>query len=312
MHRAMHRAMTGVFLAGVGLAATHEAAAQTAKEPAADRSLAPYFVLPGRDGPAESLPLKQTSAEVSIAGVIARVKVKQQFENTGKTAIEAVYVFPASTRAAVHGMRMKIGQRTIEARIDRREKARADYEVARQEGKRASLLEQERPNVFTMNVANIVPGDRIAVELEYSEMIVPEDGLYEFVYPTVVGPRYGGGADPARDRWIANPHVPSGQPEPYRFDIEAHVETGIPLKDLSSPSHQVEVAWNGPARADVRLTGGGGGNRDFVLRYRLAEDRIETGVLLWEGGPQGGNRERFFALSDGAPRPPAARPDPAA
>ena len=149
---------------------------------------------------------------MAIAGVIARVKVKQLFENTGQNPIEAVYVFPASTRAAVHGMRMKIGERTIEAKIDRRAKARADYEAARQEGQRASLLEQERPNVFTMNVANIMPGDKIAVELEYSEMLVPEEGVYEFVYPTVVGPRYGGGADPAEDRWMANPHLQPGTP----------------------------------------------------------------------------------------------------
>ena len=302
----MHKATTGLFVTAVGIAATQGAAAQTAIEPAPDRSLAPYFVVPGSDGPAESLPLKETSAEVSIAGVISRVKVKQLFENTGKTAIEAVYVFPASTRAAVHGMRMKIGQRTIEAKIDRRGKARADYEAARQEGRRASLLEQERPNVFTMNVANIVPGDKIAVELEYSELIVPEDGVYEFVYPTVVGPRYAGGADPARDRWIANPYFKAGQPEPYRFDIKAHVETGIPLKELASPSHKVEVAWNGPARADVRLAAPGGGNRDFVLRYRLSEDRIETGVLLWEGAGQGDSRERFFALLMEPPVRPAA------
>jgi Ca-activated chloride channel homolog len=294
----------GMLLAAVGIATAPGAATGTAIEPAGDRSLAPYFALPGSDGPAEALPLKETSAEVAIAGVISRVKVKQRFENTGKTPIEAVYVFPASTRAAVHGMRMKIGERTIEARIDRRAQARADYEAARQGGKRASLLEQERPNVFTMNVANIVPGDQITVELEYSELIVPEDGRYEFVYPTVVGPRYGGGADPARDRWIANPYLPSAEPAPYRFDIKAHIETGMAIKELSSPSHEVKVAWSGPARADVHLTGGGGaGNRDFVLRYRLAEDKIETGVLLWEG--QSG--ERFFALL----MEPPVRPRPA-
>ena len=160
--------------------------------------------------------------------------------------------------------------------------------------------------MFTMSVANIVPGDKIAVELEYSELIVPEDSVYEFVYPTVVGPRYGGGVDPARDGWVANPYVKGGQPEPYRFDIRAHVETGIPLKELASPSHKVNVSYNGPARADVRLDGAGGGNRDFVLRYRLADDRIETGVLLWEGAGQAGDRERFFALM----MEPPTRPQP--
>ena len=186
-----------------------------------DRTLAPYLTVLGEGASGtERVPLKETSADVSIAGVIARVQVHQVFENSGQVPIEAVYVFPASTRAAVHGMRMKIGDRVIEAKIDRRQAARASYEAARREGKRASLLEQERPNVFTMNVANIMPGDRIAVELDYSELLVPDEAIYEFVYPTVVGPRYAGGADPGKDKWMANPHLPAGTPEPYRFDIQ--------------------------------------------------------------------------------------------
>ena len=259
------------------------------ERPANDRSLAPYLTVVGAgEGQTgtERVPLKETTADVSIAGVIARVQVHQLFENTGRVPIEAVYVFPASTRAAVHGVRMKIGQRTIEAKIDKKAAARESYEAARREGKRASLLEQERPNVFTMSVANIMPGDRIAVEMDYSEMLIPDEAIYEFVYPTVVGPRYAGGADPLKDTWMANPHLPAGAPEPYRFDIKVHLETGIAIKELSSPSHQVAVNYAGPARADVRLGVPGGGNRDFVLRYRLSGDKIESGLLLWEG--QGG------------------------
>ena len=185
---------------------------QQGERPANDRSLAPYLTVVGETGSqgTERVPLKETTADVAIAGVIARVQVHQLFENTGRVPIEAVYVFPASTRAAVHGVRMKIGQRTIEARIDKKAAARESYEAARREGKRASLLEQERPNVFTMSVANIMPGDRIAVEMDYSEMLIPDEAIYEFVYPTVVGPRYTGGADPVKDTWMANPHLPAG------------------------------------------------------------------------------------------------------
>jgi Ca-activated chloride channel homolog len=275
-----------------------------AVEPESDRTLAPYLVVAGGDASTERLPLKQTSAEVSIAGVIARVKVNQLFANEGKKPIEAVYVFPASTRAAVHGMRMKIGQRVIEAKIDRRQAARQTYEAARQAGKRTSLLEQERANVFTISVANVLPGDQIAVELDYSELLVPEDATYEFVYPTVVGPRYGGGADPKRDRWIANPYLPAGQPEPYKFDLHAHVETGIALKELASPSHDVKISYAGPNRADVSLATPGGGNRDFVLRYRLAGDKVETGALVWEGPGKDGQRESFFAVMMEPPQKP--------
>ena len=281
---------------------------QQGERPDNDRSLAPYLTVVGEGGPqgTERVPLKETSADVSIAGVIARVQVHQVFENTGRVPIEAVYVFPASTRAAVHGVRMKSGQRVIEAKIDRKQAARESYETARREGKRASLLEQERPNVFTMSVANIMPGDRIAVEMDYSEMLIPDEAIYEFVYPTVVGPRYTGGADPKKDQWMANPHLPAGTAEPYKFDIKVHLETGIAIKELSSPSHQIAATYAGPARADVRLGVPGGGNRDFVLRYRLSGDKIESGLLLWEGEGGGGRKENFFALMMEPPRRPTA------
>jgi Ca-activated chloride channel family protein len=258
----------------------------------AEKTLAPYFHRPGEDEKGvEDLPLKKTSAEVSIAGVIAQVKVRQVYKNEGREAIEAVYVFPASTRAAVHGMRMKIGDRIIEARIKERKQARKIYEQAKAAGKRASLLEQERPNVFTMNVANVMPGDVIEVELDYSELLVPEDQTYEFVYPTVVGPRFAGGADPKRDKWMKNPHLEAGKKEPYTFDIKVHVESPIGIKELSSPSHEVDVKYGSKSSADVSLKKSGGGNRDYVLRYRLAGDEIESGVLLYEG-----KDEKFFLM----------------
>jgi Ca-activated chloride channel family protein len=247
-----------------------------------DRSLSPYLYVAGGDPEHDQVPLKKTWAEVNIAGVIAAVKVHQVFENTGGKAIEAVYVFPASTRAAVHAMRMKIGARTVEAKIEKKAEARQQYEAAKQAGKRASLLEQERPNVFTMNVANIMPGDRIEVELDYSEMVVPEDSTYEFVYPTVVGPRYAGGADPKADKWMANPHLSEGKPEPYAWDLKVHLQTGIGLKEVSSPSHKIAVNYSGPSTADIKIDQPGGGNKDFVLRYRLAGDKIETGLLQYE------------------------------
>jgi Ca-activated chloride channel family protein len=274
---------------------------QAEVDPAADRSLAPYLYVAGGDPSTERLPLRETSAHVDVAGVIAHVAVHQVFENGGSKPIEAVYVFPASTRAAVHGMRMKIGARVVEARIDRRQAARETYEAARAQGQRASLLEQERPNVFTMNVANIMPGDRIEVTLDYSELLVPDDAVYEFVFPTVVGPRYTGGADPQRDQWMANPHLPAGAPSPTHFDISAHLETGVPLKELASPSHAIAVSYASPTVADVKLQDQNGGNRDFVLRYRLAGDKIESGLLLSPRGPDG---EGYFTLVMEPPRRP--------
>jgi Ca-activated chloride channel family protein len=252
----------------------------TGQEPS--RTLAPYFVVAG-EGEGERLPLEETRARATIAGPIARVQVTQVFRNRGQKPIEALYVFPASTRAAVHGMRLRIGERTVEARIERRAQAREEYEVARAEGRRAALLDEERPNVFTMRVANIMPGDRIVAELDYSELIVPDRGVYELVYPTVVGPRYGGGANPEKDQWIANPTLTEGQGAPYRFGFSAHLESGIPVKELSSPSHALDVSWRSPRSVDLAVKGDDGGNKDVVLRWRLAGDAVEAGVLLFPG-----------------------------
>src|SRR5262249_31346466 len=109
--------------------------------PEADRTLAPYFHVEGaEDGATDRLPVKGVSARIDVAGPIARVTLKQTYENRGRTPIEALYVFPASTRAAVHGVTMTIGRRTVVAKLKRRDDARATYEQARQDGQRASLL----------------------------------------------------------------------------------------------------------------------------------------------------------------------------
>src|SRR6476619_1689372 len=119
-----------------------------------DKTLSPYFFVQG-DPSVDHLPLKDTSVEISVTGVIADVRVVQSYQNTGSRPINATYVFPASTRAAVYGMRMQIGDQVIVAKIKEREKAQQDFEKAQQEGKSASLLEQNRPNVFSMKLANL-------------------------------------------------------------------------------------------------------------------------------------------------------------
>ncbi|MFC1812375.1 VIT domain-containing protein [Thermodesulfobacteriota bacterium] len=122
----------------------------------ADKTLSPYFLVKSHDPEVDQLPLKSTAAEVNISGVIADVRVTQVYKNEGQRTIEAIYVFPASTRAAVYGMKMTIGKRIITAKIREREQARREYDQAKQAGKSASLLEQQRPNVFQMSVANIL------------------------------------------------------------------------------------------------------------------------------------------------------------
>jgi hypothetical protein len=146
-------------------------------------------------------PLRHTDVQASVVGPFARVSLRQQYQNTYPTKIEAVYTFPLSHRGAVDRMTMTIvqpdGERVVVGEVRERSIARAMYEAAREQGYVASLLEQERPNIFTQSVANIEPGARVDIEISYVETLVAKDGRYSFEYPTVVGPRYIPGAAPA-------------------------------------------------------------------------------------------------------------------
>jgi Ca-activated chloride channel family protein len=291
--------MRNTWLTAAGCLIAVSAAAQPADAPVSvpeTRTLSPYFLVKGDGDSLVGFPLEATDVDVKVSGVIADVTVRQRYRNAGQEPIGAVYVFPASTRAAVHAMQMTIGDGVIKAVVQEREQARQTFETAKAEGKSASLLEQQRPNVFQMNVANILPGDRIDVELRYTELLVPESGVYELVYPTVVGPRYSNRpADTAvaSDRFVANPYLRKREPNPTRFSLSASVEGGLPVKDLGSPSHAVQVAYGGPTRATVKIDAKETepANRDFILRYRLQDAKIQTGLLL--GSAQ---QERFFVL----------------
>lgn len=252
-----------------------------------DKTLSPYFFVQG-DPSVDRLPLKDTGVEISVSGVIADVRVVQTYRNEGTRPINATYMFPASTRAAVYGMRMRIGDDLIVAKIKEREKARTEFEDAKKEGKSASLLEQERPNVFSMNLANLVPGEQVEIELRYTELLVPTDGVYEVVYPTVVGPRYASQKDSKaqqQDRWVGSPYTHSGQKPTSTLHISTRIAAGVPIQDLTCTSHQISPQWLNPAIAQLTLDDADPfqGNRDFVLRFRLAGAQITSGLLLFEG-----------------------------
>ena len=263
-----------------------------------DTTESPHFIILSGDdeGASEPLPLKHTAVTARIAGTIAEVEVRQQYRNTGGKILEAVYVFPGSTRAAVHGLELAIGERRIAAKIAEREAAKSEYEKAKAENKTAALLEQERPNVFRMSVGHILPGDDVEVTLRYTELLQPEDRLYEFVFPNVVGPRYGNGSADGNRTWTANPHLLPGVPTPATLSIEVELAAGMPVQEAMSPSHRVKIDYDGPDRLRTALetTDGENGDRDFVLRYRLAGDEIASGLLLHEDEATG---ENYFHLT---------------
>jgi Ca-activated chloride channel family protein len=264
-----------------------------------DRTLSPYFFIENGDPTVDRLPLKETRVDVQIAGVIADVVVTQVYSNEGSRPLSARYVFPASTRAAVHGMTMQVGNQRIRAKIREKQAAKKEFEAAREAGKSAALLEQQRPNVFTMNVANVMPRDEIRVELHYSELLVPTDGTYELVYPAVVGPRYSTAAGEEADRWVKSPYLHANEAPASTFAIETRVAAGMPIDELLCPSHQTRVDWENGDTARVRLDPRetNGGDRDYILRYRLQGKEVQTGLLLYTG-----QDENFFLLMVQPPR----------
>jgi Ca-activated chloride channel homolog len=233
-------------------------------------------------------PLKTTSVRADISGFLARVTVRQEFENRFTSPIEAVYVFPLSQKGAVDKMTMTVGTRIIRGQIMRREEARQTYETAKSEGRAAALLDQERTNVFTQSVANIMPGESVIVEISYVETLKYEDGGYEFVFPMTIGPRYSPGS--VADAAKVTP--PAATRAGHDISIEVNLNAGVPVEEIRSSSHDIEQTNLSPASARVTLRNENViPNKDFVLRYDVTGKRIEDGVLAHRD-PRGG----FFTL----------------
>ena len=253
-------------------------------------------------------PLRQTDVKAQVSGFIARVEVTQAFHNPYKEKIEAVYIFPLPEGAAVDDMVMKVGERTIRGVIKKREEAREIYEAAKARGQLAGLLEQERPNIFTQSVANIMPGEEILITIRYVQVLTYDDGRYEFVFPMVVGPRYipgrqlpsppsGGGWSGDTDQVpdasrITPPVLKPGQRSGHDISLSLELNAGIPIQDLKSKSHQVEMKRQGRSRASVRIKEADAiPNKDFILEYYVAGKRPEVALLTHRSDAGG-----FFML----------------
>ena len=202
-------------------------------------------------------PLLFTDVAMDVSGIIARVKVAQRFVNPTSEWREGVYVFPLPERAAVDHLRMQVGQRVIEGMIKERGDARRAYEAAKAEGRKTSLVEQERPNVFTTSVANIGPGEEVVVTIEYQETLRYDDGTFRLRFPLAITPRYipgtpvesaGGGLGwaPATQQVldadritppVADRHEGYVNPVKIAIDLRA----GFPLAQLASTYHRVDV-----------------------------------------------------------------------
>ncbi len=259
----------------------------------------------GKDG--AFCPLKHTDVQAEISGAIGRVTVTQEFVNTSADKIEAVYVFPLPQNAAVDDMTMQVGDRTIRGVIKQRDEARKIYEQAKQQGHVAALLDQERPNIFTQSVTNIVPGATVSIKISYVEILKYEEGHYEFMFPMVVGPRYipgdaigkrAGGWAPDTNQVPDASRItpPTTRPEVragHDIAVSVTLDAGVPIQNIRSLQHKVDIENTGASSAVVRLENRSEiPNRDFVLRYNVAGSQMEDAVLTHRDG----NGSGYFTL----------------
>lgn len=244
------------------------------------------LLLEGGDGRTGLLPAPtvDTAVSMSIAGLVARVTVEQSFTNPGSEWANGIYVFPLPEDAAVDRLHMTIGERVIEGRIAERETARRTYEQARADGRKASLVEQQRPNLFTNRVANIGPGETVRVRIAYQQTVAYDKGRFSLRFPMTTGIRYipgkavpggydaGGWAfntDEVPDASAITPPVTPdgvGHANPVTFDIT--LDAGFPLAALDSTYHPISVAPRGAHRHAITLANGPvSANRDFELTW---------------------------------------------
>jgi Ca-activated chloride channel family protein len=276
----------------------------------------------GKDGKIQgTCPLKHTDVRAGISGFLARVTVTQIFANTATQNIEAIYTFPLPQDAAVDDMTIQIGNRTVRGLIKRREEARAIYEHAKNTGHVAALLDQERPNIFTQSVANILPGEEVTVTISYVETLRYEEGAYEFVFPMVVGPRYipgqatghqGGGWAPDTNRvpdashitpWVAAKGTRAG----HDISMELALDAGVPIQDVRSKSHDIEVDRQSASRASIRLRDEAViPNKDFILKYDVAGPEIADAILSTPAPGRSKGAGGYFTM---ILQPPARLPE---
>ena len=244
-------------------------------------------------------PLVATDIRLDIAGPIVRAVITQRFENPSDAWVEGTYVFPMPADSGVDRLRMQIGDRFIEGEIHEREQARQIYEAARANGQRASLVEQERPNMFTTSVANIGPGETIIVQIEYQDVARLNDGSFEVRVPLAITPRYipqpegfvfaadgGERMETMADAMRITPPLmhPSAEPGAYLrlpVSIHANLQPGFELGPVASQYHATLVDRSEPGHAIISLADGPiPANRDFVLSWRPADETAPSAALF--------------------------------
>lgn len=254
------------------------------------------------DGERVELVLRHTSVSVEISAFVAQTTVEQVFVNPFDLPVEALYTFPLGDGAAVDAFEMQVGDRVIRGEVRLREEARQVYETARAEGRQAALLEQERPNIFSQSVSNLMPGHEIRVRLRTVELVEYAKGIYQFTFPLVVGQRYfpehhdGGPSDgiehEAEDDRVNPPRLARGERSGHDVSIRVALNAGVPIRSLTCPTHRIRTEWGDTERITAELEDDAViPNKDFVLRWNVSSEQPSVGLLTHRSGPDG-----FFAL----------------
>lgn len=241
----------------------------------------PYFNVFCNDTTGVDFFLHSTAVEATVSGVIADVIVEQTYVNAGDSTVDATYVFPMSTNAAIYAMQMELDNRLIKAEIRRKDEAQEIFNNADSSGLTATLLEQERPNVFQMSLANIGAGDTLKVRMVYTELLVPDRGVYQFAFPSIVGPRFTVGGETWVDQVSQNSIPLSETP----LNINLRINGGMDV-NAECISHEAPFVQDGNSAETTLATNPGS---DFIVNYTLDDDEIKTGMLLYEG-----TEENFF------------------
>src|SRR5437899_2758437 len=259
----------------------------------------------------ETVPLAHTDVALDVRGLVAAATVTQQYINNTNEPIEAVYVFPLPHDAAVYDMEIRIGNRVIRSVIREREEAKRAYEAAKSEGKRAALVEEERPNIFTASVANLMPGDHVDVRLRYVESLRWEESHVRLVFPMVVGPRYITGteavghdgtgwaadSDAVPDASRITPPVRNPETRPgHDISLAVDLDAGFEFGAIKSVSHEITVRRLADGRQHIELASGATiPNKDFVLEVQQAEStQPKTALFL---SPERDSGETHFLLT---------------
>lgn len=274
----------------LAVAASTQMGSQSTPAAHQDCSAGMLVVLSEDKGEIGRCTLQHTEVKADVSGYIARVTVRQRFKNPFHEKIDARYTFPLPHDSAVDEMTMAIGDLKIRGAIKEHEEARALYDLAIRQGRAASLLDQERPNIFTQSVANIEPGKEIDIEIKYVSLLPYENGTFTFVFPTTIGARFS----PPNMKDAANLLVQDtlGLRNGRDISISLNVNAGVPIRSISSKLHSVELERPFPNKASLRLKNEDAiPNRDFVARWNVSSNSIQSGYLVHKHGDEG-----FFTL----------------